>query len=95
MSKTVAQRPPRPVSVPLSALDRVALVELAAKVSGADHAAAQARSEQNELWRKLIQRGVPKAAIAEASEISATAINMRLAAPPSRVNRGAGNARGK
>lgn len=78
-------------SRPLTAAQTAKLADMAARVAAADTGAHKARSEQNRLWARLLGQGVSKAAIAKASDVTPTAILFRLAAPPSRVNRGAGN----
>lgn len=74
--------------VPLSNHDRTTLASVATEIKTADADLNRLRREQDGLWRSLVRKGVTKTAIAEASGVSLSAINMRIAAPPSRLKRG-------
>ena len=71
----------------MSDADRFRLESVAAEVAEAEVALSKARKSQSAVWAYLIEAGVSKTAIAAHSDVTRTAINMRLAQPPSRKNR--------
>jgi hypothetical protein len=63
----------------LTESERKALRTAAYQVAEGDTNVGKARARQEQLWRKLIQAGVTKSAIARESGLSQTGLNSRLA----------------
>jgi hypothetical protein len=64
---------------PLTAEEVKRLGVLAEKVARADTGASNARARQETVWRRLLEGGASKTAIAAASGLTIGALNFRLA----------------